>query len=91
MLRNLPAGVVRVTTTHGNLVVQSKLVVSEDESENTETKIKLAETRSPNPGGEPPKPIAIGATAPDWELQGWSDGQERRIADYRGQVLVLDF
>ncbi len=91
MLRNLPAGVVRVTTTHGNLVVQSKLVVSEDESENTETKIKLAEIRSPNPGGEPPKPIAIGTTAPDWELQGWSDGKERRIADYRGQVLVLDF
>lgn len=90
-LRNMPTGVIRVTATHGNLVAESKLVIGSDESDNIETKIKLAELRTPSPVNMPSMPIAVGTTAPDWESQGWSDGKQRQIADYRGKVLVLDF
>jgi thiol-disulfide isomerase/thioredoxin len=91
-LNNLPSGVIRASASHGGQSISTKLVVSEDESENTETTLKLAAAPSPKAGGEPrPATLQVGAIAPDWDLKGWSDGKERRIADYRGKVLVLDF
>jgi thiol-disulfide isomerase/thioredoxin len=68
------------------------LVVSDDERENTETKLKLVKMPSSNPSSEQRnETLGIGDVAPDWDLKGWSDGKERKIADYRGKVLVLDF
>jgi len=91
-LNNLPSGLIRVSARHGNLAAASKLLVSEDDRENTETILKLAETPSPQPSSEQrAEPLEVGAVAPDWDLKGWSDGKERKIADYRGKVLVLDF
>ncbi len=40
----------------------------------------------------PPKPaVKAGAPAPDWKVAGWTDGRERKVSDYGGQVLVIDF
>src|SRR6266404_7436801 len=36
------------------------------------------------------KLLAVGATAPDWELSG-ADGKLQSLAQYRGKVVVLDF
>src|SRR5258708_34172469 len=36
------------------------------------------------------KLLAVGATAPDWELSD-ADGKLQTLAQYRGKVVVLDF
>ena len=91
-LNNLPSGVIPVSARHGGQAITTKLVVSEDDSENTETTLKLAGIPSPKASSEQRmEPLEIGAMAPDWDLKRWSDGKERKIADYRGKVLVLDF
>ena len=36
------------------------------------------------------KLLAVGATAPDWELSD-ADGQVQTLAQYRGKIVVLDF
>ncbi len=38
----------------------------------------------------PPLP-AIGQPAPEWQVGKWSDGQTRKLTDYRGRIVVLDF
>lgn len=91
-LNNLPSGVIRATASHGGQSISTKLVVSKDESENTVTTLKLAAPPSPQANGvQRNETLGIGTTAPDWDLKGWSDGKDRKIADYRGKVLVLDF
>jgi thiol-disulfide isomerase/thioredoxin len=37
------------------------------------------------------KPPALGTSAPEWESGHWSDGQARKLADYRGKIVVLTF
>jgi peroxiredoxin len=37
-----------------------------------------------------PDPL-IGQMAPPWDVSGWLDGTERRLDDYRGRVLVIEF
>jgi peroxiredoxin len=39
---------------------------------------------------EPAELLAVGTKAPDWELAA-PDGTRRRLSDFRGQVVVLDF
>lgn len=43
-----------------------------------------------------PKPedrpaLKTGAEVPEWDVAEWSDGKERKLADYRGKVVVLKF
>lgn len=38
-----------------------------------------------------PKPLAIGAPAPELEIEEWSDGRSRALKDFRGKVVVMDF
>jgi peroxiredoxin len=47
----------------------------------------------PLPTQRPPFPdrLPTGAVAPEWSVVGWTDGQARQLADYRGKVLVLNF
>ena len=72
-------------------------------AENTLATIRIAElattANSPSAGtstdpGNPPQrrePLQIGVPAPEWLVKSWSDGKSRRLADYRGKVVVLDF
>jgi thiol-disulfide isomerase/thioredoxin len=41
-------------------------------------------------GRRPPSPFGVGDIAPDWTLTD-GDGVEHSMADYRGQLVVLDF
>ncbi len=41
-------------------------------------------------GRRPPSPFSVGDVAPDWTLMD-GDGVEHSMADYRGQLVVLDF
>ena len=92
VLRNLPAGVVGVDLSHADLNKRRELVVSSDEAENTEVELQLKPAADiPAARAKSPKPIAVGQVAPELALAEWTDGKPHRLADYRGQVVVLDF
>ena len=40
---------------------------------------------------EPSPPVQPGDNAPEWRLAGWTDGKSRKLSDFRGHVVVLDF
>ncbi len=43
-------------------------------------------------GDTPDKtPVMPGEIAPEWKVTAWTDGESRKLADYRGQVVVIDF
>ncbi len=91
-LKNLPAGLLRVSVSHGDLYASSRLVVSENPQENTLTTIRITKLLlTPASMPEPTKPVAVGAMAPELEIRGWSDGETRKLADYRDKIVVLDF
>lgn len=35
--------------------------------------------------------LAAGMDAPEWVVSAWTDGKQRKLADHRGKVVVLDF
>ncbi len=91
-LRNLPAGVVAVYASYGSLAGQSKLVVDEQANSDEVTTLRLREINAQQPQTRTmPDPPPVGSPAAEWSLVGWTDGQTRKLADYRGKVVVLDF
>ncbi|MEZ6117438.1 MAG: M56 family metallopeptidase [Pirellulaceae bacterium] len=91
-LRNMPAGLLRLNVSHGGQYASSRLVVSTNRQENTLATIRIAKPLlDPASMPEPTKPVAVGAVAPELEIRGWSDGETRKLTDYRGKVVVLDF
>jgi beta-lactamase regulating signal transducer with metallopeptidase domain/thiol-disulfide isomerase/thioredoxin len=92
VIRNVPSGVVSVQTRWGEKVASTKLVVSENDEDNTEVTVRLSQPQTASTGNsEPLNPIAVGELAPEWDIALWSDGKSRKLSDYRGRVVVLDF
>lgn len=92
VLRNLPSGVVQVSVRWGTKIKETNLVVSKIQSENREVTIHVKEfVPATTSKVEKQKPLAVGQKAPEWEIAEWSDGQTRKLSDFRGQVVVLDF
>jgi thiol-disulfide isomerase/thioredoxin len=92
VIRDLPKGVVRVAVRHGGQLTSTNLFVGEDVTNKNATILRLSKPATPPAAGEKrAKPLAIGSVAPDWSLQGWSDGESRKLVDYRGKVVVIDF
>ena len=91
-LNNLPAGLLRVSASHGDQYASSKLVVSTNPQENTLATIRISKLALPPASmPEPTKTVAVGRMAPELEIRGWTDGETRKLTDYRGKVVVLDF
>src|SRR5262249_34180044 len=65
--------------------------VSDVAAHNVETTIVLKSAAAPKPSAQPRVAIAVGKTAPDWSLADWSDHRDRKLSDYRGKVVVLEF
>lgn len=92
ILQNLPEGLLRVSVSHSDQYASSRLVVSTNPQENTLATIRINKpilTSASMP--EPTKPVAVGAMAPELEIRGWSDDETRKLVDYRGKIVVLDF
>ena len=45
----------------------------------------------PTPIPDPPKPLQPGEAAPELKVTAWADGGKRSLANFRGQVVVIDF
>jgi thiol-disulfide isomerase/thioredoxin len=92
VLRNLPAGVVRVAISYAGLNDRAQIVVSAVDAENSETELRLvAPAAPPAADGREAKPLAVGQLAPELAIKEWTDGKERKLGDYRGRVVVLEF
>lgn len=90
-LKNLTPGVHAFAARFGSLASGGKVPVAAGDNELLV--VKLAPPR-PARSAEAEKrtpALAKGTAAPEWEIAVWTDGKPRRLADYRGQVVVLDF
>jgi thiol-disulfide isomerase/thioredoxin len=89
-LKDLPAGVRSIHAKFGTLSASTKIPLAEGENELLVIKLQPPMTATPEP--ERPKfVLKAGSAAPEWEVAQWTDGQARKLADYRGKVVVLDF
>ena len=80
-----------VTAQFGTLATSTKIPL--DEGENEVVTLKLTPTITA-PSNEQPKQLpalAAGTPAPEWKIAVWTDGKDRKLSDYRGKVVVLDF
>jgi thiol-disulfide isomerase/thioredoxin len=83
---------VPVRASYGSLVHQSKIVVDDQSADGEETTLQLKELNPRGAQAQPvPDPPPVGADAPELSVVGWTDGQTRKLSDYRGKVVVLDF
>jgi thiol-disulfide isomerase/thioredoxin len=91
MLTNLAPGVQKYSASFGTLNTTSSLPLVAGDNEMLV--VKLAPPRAPALATAEPTPAALkkGTPAPAWEISAWTDGKSRKLADYRGQVVVLDF
>ncbi len=85
---------------HGTQVANTKLIVSSDASKNTEVRVKISEPPAPvattteatsAAAQTDTNTLAVGSLAPEFETDAWTDGKTRKMFDYRGKVVVLDF
>jgi thiol-disulfide isomerase/thioredoxin len=90
-IRNLASGIQSVDVRFGDLYANAKLVVVPGDME--EELVRLKPTPTPRAVVDAEKqqqPLAAGEEMPEWDVVGWSDGVSRKLADYRGKVVVID-
>jgi len=90
-LTDLAAGLMRVSAQFGTLATRTKIPL--DQGENQLVVLKLTPTAtvlSTTPPESSPA-LAAGTAAPEWNISEWTDGKDRKLSDYRGKVVVLDF
>lgn len=91
-LRDLPADVMQVSASFGSLVHNSKIVVSGQPEAAKEVTLEVREVGQNAVQAQPfPDPPPLGAIAPEWSVVAWTDGQQRKLSDYRGKIVVIDF
>jgi RNA polymerase sigma factor (sigma-70 family) len=97
-IRDLPTGMVRLGFHYGKLMQVDKYLASPNADPLT---IKLrpvpdaaefqARSDAAKAARDRARPLALGTPSPEWDSGAWSDGRARRLADYRGKVVVLNF
>ncbi len=90
-LNDLPADVVRISASHGQLTATTKLVVDDSALNQRGDQVASPPTSTTAQAITVPTPVAIGKPAPEWNVQAWTDGKSRSLSDIRGKVTVLEF
>jgi thiol-disulfide isomerase/thioredoxin len=91
VLKNLAPGIEKVAARFGKLAVSTKLPLVEGENELLVLKLHPPRTAAAQPAERPAVKLKAGDQAPEWQVAKWLDGQPRKLSDYRGKVVVLDF
>lgn len=90
LLTDLASGLMRISAQFGTLSTSTKIPL--DTGENELVILKLRDTSVPPPTQSERKPaLAVGTAAPEWTILEWTDGKDRKLSDFRGKVVVLDF
>lgn len=90
-LKNLPAGLVSVYAKFGKMWASTKVPIVEGDNEPLVLKVTQRRDQTAGAAKSRPKALATGTIAPEWAIAEWTDGATRKLADYRGKVVVLDF
>jgi thiol-disulfide isomerase/thioredoxin len=92
-LRSLAEGFQGVHIFYGKQSASVRVVISKKASDDVTT-IRLRQW-PPDPAKmverEKPSPLKAGEVAPEWTVTEWTDGKTRKLSDFRGKVVVLDF
>jgi thiol-disulfide isomerase/thioredoxin/5-hydroxyisourate hydrolase-like protein (transthyretin family) len=91
VLKNLAPGLQPVHAKLGKLTTSTKLPLVEGDNELLVLKLHLPRTAAAQPEERPAVKLKAGDQAPEWQVTKWLDGQPRKLSDYRGKVVVLDF
>lgn len=93
-IRDVTRGVIPVVVQADGLIQQQRFVADGGPDPLT-VRLPRPGVAGPKPGASPtPAPLGpakLGRPAPPWQLTGWTDGENRALADYRGKVVLLDF
>jgi thiol-disulfide isomerase/thioredoxin len=91
LLTDLAAGLMSVSGQFGKLATSAKIPL--DQGENEPVTLKLAPVATVPPTEQPQRQpaLASGTAAPEWKIAEWTDGEDRKLSDYRGKVVVVDF
>jgi thiol-disulfide isomerase/thioredoxin len=91
VLTDLAAGMMEVSAQFGALMTSTKIPL--DPGENEVVTLTVAPIRIAAPTEQPQQPpaLAAGTSAPEWKIAEWTDGKDRKLSDYHGKVVVLDF
>jgi thiol-disulfide isomerase/thioredoxin len=96
-VRDLQAGIVSFSFNYGEFIADGRFLAERDPEAVTVKLRPLPKPNQPVVAGANAakdiglKPLAVGTPAPEWMTGTWSDGQTRKLADYRGKVIFLDF
>jgi thiol-disulfide isomerase/thioredoxin len=93
VLHGLSSGIQEASVRFGDQYANSRLVVDgRGEPRDVRLKPLPVETDKRAKAAEPPRAaLRAGAVAPELETSAWTDGKPHKLADYRGQVVILDF
>jgi len=89
---NLPEGICAVNFKFGEFAAREKLVLSATTADASPVTVRLTDFSKPvnRPLAEL-KPLQAGEQAPELSVSGWTDGKDRRLSDYKGEVVVIEF
>jgi thiol-disulfide isomerase/thioredoxin len=91
-IRNLKNGPQEFIARYGNLFAQAKLIVGGPSGQAT---LYLKSINSPAiqpvAATKQLEPVQPGDSSPEWKVAAWSDGRSRKLGDFRGKIVVLDF
>jgi thiol-disulfide isomerase/thioredoxin len=96
VIRNLPAGGVDLHVAYGDSYANTFAIAGDETAPRIIHLEPPAQPLTPSPPSEKvqtkqPSSGAIGQPAPELSVKEWTDGKTRSLADYKGQVVVVNF
>ena len=90
ILTDLASGLMRISAQFGTLSTSTKIPLDTGESELVILRLRDASVPSLDQPERKPA-LAVGTAVPEWTILEWTDGKDRKLSDFRGKVVVLDF
>lgn len=91
VLSGLAPGRLNLSARSGELMARTTVILNEGMNETITLKLAPLKTPSPTTAKIEKPAVPVGSKAPEWSIAEWTDGGARKLSDYRGKVVVLEF
>jgi thiol-disulfide isomerase/thioredoxin len=91
LLSGLAPGRLNLSARSGELMARTTINLNEGMNETITLKLAPLKTPSPTTTKIEKPALPVGSKAPEWRIAEWTDGDKRKLSDYRGKVVVLEF